>query len=489
MEKWINSKTHKTSLKDSLHRVFKQFYNSIFKTELNEGLANKQDKLISGTNVKTINGESVLGSGDIDTTPTLDKVLKKDNTSEEVAKVGGVEVVHEDSGNSSELYAAGLNLEYNYEGQENRRMAHIDYESVGFSHLERNTSPSGGYNIVPDFVVSARNGQVEMNEAIKGAFREKLGITNEVFIAKQGTTSAAELIAAYEANQAILIVPSGTIYTSWRWLSIGLDRKSATKCEVIAIFINGSNLNSGLTLVKFTVDGTTWTYASQGVQNKLVSGENIKTINGNSLLGEGNIDVSSSGGAEFGIDEASNTGVLGQNNDYFGVDISQDDAVELSLTKPGEYAKNKTVPTKEYVDGKIGSLTDLTTTGKTNLVAALNEVNGKVGMNLEIGVEKWYGTYREANVTYQVYTKTIKIDALPATAGITEYPHGITGIKQILSAYGFGTNGFVLNAPRQNAQDNISIYQVQKGGNIAIEVGKNRSNMGAYIVLIYAKNN
>lgn len=448
---------------------------------LQEGLATKQDKLISGTNVKTINGESVLGSGDINTTPTLDEVLKKDNTSEEVAKIGGLEVVHEDSGNSSELYAAGLNLEYNYEGQENRRMGHIDYESVGFSHLERNTSPSGGYNIVQDFVVSAKNGQVEMNEAIKGAFREKLGITKEVFIAKQGTTSAAELIAAYEANQAILIVPSGTVYTSWRWVAIGLDRKSATKCEVIAIFNNGSNLNNGLAIVKFTVDGTTWTYASQLVQNKLVSGTNIKTINNQSVLGEGNLDIqlptitgsnwgvasvgigrvpasssggasvdvdvsdlnlsssddyevtvlgmddsvyklskktatnftivrvnpsasglmntvfhyiiaakgygstpkggttgqvlakksdddgdvewrdSVGGGAEFSIDEASNTGTLGQGNDYFGVDMSNDDSVDLSLTKPGEYAKNKTIPTKEYVDGKVSQVATMLT--------------------------------------------------------------------------------------------------------------------------------
>ena len=35
------------------------------KEDLNNQLANKQDKLISGTNIKTINGTSLLGSGDI----------------------------------------------------------------------------------------------------------------------------------------------------------------------------------------------------------------------------------------------------------------------------------------------------------------------------------------------------------------------------------------------------------------------------------------
>lgn len=35
------------------------------KTEVTEGLATKQDTLVSGTNIKTINGESILGSGNI----------------------------------------------------------------------------------------------------------------------------------------------------------------------------------------------------------------------------------------------------------------------------------------------------------------------------------------------------------------------------------------------------------------------------------------
>ena len=143
-------------------------------------------------------------------------------------------------------------------------------------------------------------------------------------------------------------------------------------------------------------------------------------------------------------------------------------------------------------DNKIGNPGNLQTNDKTNLVAAVNEVNGKAGVHFEVDAEKWYGTYKDENgVTYQVYTKTVYIPALPATAGITTYQHGITGIKQILSAYGFTTDGFVLNAPRQTAADNIAIYQVQKSatGGIAIEVGKDRSNKSAYVTLIYAKNN
>lgn len=111
------------------------------------------------------------------------------------------------------------------------------------------------------------------------------------------------------------------------------------------------------------------------------------------------------------------------------------------------------------------------------------------GNNFEVGVEKWYGTYKENGVTYQVYSKLLDIGALPSAAGTTQYPHGITGIKQILQISGVTNDGFVMNAPRQNAQDNISIYQAQKSGNIVVEVGKDRSSKTGFVMLIYAKNN
>lgn len=44
-------------------------YNSKYKgseiEELLDSVGDKQDKLVSGTNIKTINGKSILGSGDI----------------------------------------------------------------------------------------------------------------------------------------------------------------------------------------------------------------------------------------------------------------------------------------------------------------------------------------------------------------------------------------------------------------------------------------
>lgn len=46
--------------------------------------------------------------------------------------------------------------------------------------------------------------------------------------------------------------------------------------------------------------GKTDDYHAQGaVQPRLVSGENIKTVNGQSLLGSGNLSVSGGGGASI----------------------------------------------------------------------------------------------------------------------------------------------------------------------------------------------
>ena len=174
--------------------------------------------------------------------------------------------------------------------------------------------------------------------------------------------------------------------------------------------------------------------------------------------------------------------VVDTNGSKMGVEFGED--VVLSASSPMLFGESV------VLQKKLESGTDIKTVNNESLLGGGNiDIQG--GVDLEIGAEKWYGTYKEDGVTYQVYSKVLKIDALPATAGITNYPHGITGIKQILCAYGFGTNGFVLNAPRQNAQDNIAIYQVQKasGGSVAIEVGKDRSNMGAYVCLVYAKNN
>ena len=89
-------------------------------------------------------------------------------------------------------------------------------------------------------------------------------------------------------------------------------------------------------------------------------------------------NVGSGGGAEFSIDSASNSGVLGQGNDYFNVNLNGEDTVDLSLVQPNAYSRTKTVPTKEYVDSKatviVGSDWGVAKVGAANIPVSYDEI-------------------------------------------------------------------------------------------------------------------
>ena len=293
-------------------------------------------------------------------------------------------------------------------------------------------------------------------------------------------------------------------------------------------------------------------------QNTLVSGQNIKSVNGNSLVGNGDlliregvvvIDVTSpptmteiegyikqtgaivKNGAEYytaytySRDDEAETfiivclgaveGLIGSKFFWFnqiGNDsIVFDRVTDSPSTRFGTayrsdtlyYASVRKTANDQMLFAVYNNTPDLVDvnfycndprggTGNIQLPTK-GYVDGKSGVNIKVGEEKWQGTYTDENgETFQVYSKMVYIPALPATAGITTYDHGVSNIKQILNIYGFTTDGFVLNAPRQNAQDNIAIYQASKSATnqtFSIEVGKDRSNKAAYVVMVYAKNN
>lgn len=60
-------------------------------TDLKNALDSKQDELVSGTNIKTINGTSVLGSGNISTTAAVDGVSVDYNTANELETIAVID--------------------------------------------------------------------------------------------------------------------------------------------------------------------------------------------------------------------------------------------------------------------------------------------------------------------------------------------------------------------------------------------------------------
>lgn len=277
-------------------------------------------------------------------------------------------------------------------------------------------------------------------------------------------------------------------------------------------------------------------------QNTLVSGQNIKTINGQPVVGSGDLILHQGVGDGLDLNDMPSYNQLEQmiNNNallyidgnwlvtglylesttaqvvgeyanktrsyYFDTDFNLDAPMIYGGTYVEGYSTNPNMivnadssqPYGEFTRGdgqvfRVWGLDQRIGIDFTDQRGRQQRRNYDIGVNIKVGEEKWQGTYTdENNETFQVYSKMVYIPALPATAGITTYDHGVANIKQILNIYGFTTDGFVLNAPRQNAQDNIAIYQASKSATnqtFSIEVGKDRSNKAAYVVMVYAKNN
>lgn len=129
-------------------------------------------------------------------------------------------------------------------------------------------------------------------ERVNGAF----------LIAEYGVTPAEDILSHIEAEgdfAPVLIKRGNDLYTSLL----------ASKKNDNAVYLRAIGSGSGKYYIfDYTVTGSTWASKSYGLQELLESGVNIKTINGDSILGAGNIDIQGGGGdsvfiAEYGVTE------------------------------------------------------------------------------------------------------------------------------------------------------------------------------------------
>lgn len=104
----------------------------------------------------------------------------------------------------------------------------------------------------------------------------------EVFVAAYGTTTAQEIIAYLDSGLSMpfFVERSGSFYT------VTTAAKQAENKVIIRSF---ATISGKYYMFTYTITNGTWAASNQGFQDLLVSGTNIKTINGESLLGSGNI--------------------------------------------------------------------------------------------------------------------------------------------------------------------------------------------------------
>lgn len=226
------------------------------------GLSGKQDTLVSGTNIKTVGGMSLLGSGDI-SIPTVDLTY---SGSSHNAQSGVAVAMAIDSAISSVYKPGG---------------------SVAFTSLPAPGSTNEGYvyNVTDAF------------------------ITTSNFVEGEGKS--------YPAGTNVVIIPEDIIYYSWGELltlsstpqvgdatykdysygsgepliqvygsvdSVGANYAYIEELDETYYRTSNNDINSSI----YKFDVLTGTF-----QPLLISGTNIKTINNTSILGSGNIALPS----------------------------------------------------------------------------------------------------------------------------------------------------------------------------------------------------
>lgn len=297
--------------------------NLIDETEMTSALAGKQATLVSGTNIKTINGNSLLGSGNITLRTTDDRSIMITATTlqalganvavgpqitqpvECINKLNdkGSLVIFDNRGplkmwpvyDRNDHINLGILITVDLTGLQPQLVSGTNIKTInGMSILG-----SGNLSVQPT-LVSGTNIKTINNNTILGSGNIDLQ-TKLVSGTNIKTVNNQSLLGSGN----ISIGGGGTP---------GIDARSADEYaqeNLVPDFENhtlGTHpevaFGSGLSVGDLVVDGTSDVKGvairvdTDVIQPKLVSGTNIKTINNQSILGSGNITISGGGGGQ-----------------------------------------------------------------------------------------------------------------------------------------------------------------------------------------------
>lgn len=332
-----------------------------------QAIQGKQDKLVSGTNIKTINNQSILGSGNISiegggSTVVVDDALS--DTSENpvqnkviTTRITSIESSLGSKANASDIPTKVSQLENDstYQTKANLDTALADYAKTSDVN-SKNTLQDKAIQDNADAIATIN--QTLATKADTSAIPTKVSqLTND-----SGFVTSTEVSTNY-ATKTELANKANTEDVPTKTSQLENDSTYQTKANLdtaLESYAKTSDVNS---------KNASQDEAIQSKQDKLISGTNIKTINNQSLLGSGNISIEA--GSSITVDS------------------------ELSTTSENP-VQNKVITTKvnslETSLGSKASQTDLdnlsstvTTQGQTitsiqteigNINTQLTEING-----------------------------------------------------------------------------------------------------------------
>lgn len=281
-------------------------------------VATKQDTLVSGTNIKTINGESVLGEGNIEIqggsggisdAPSDNKLYgRKNGNWSEVPSTDNFATKQEISDMLTKSEAAST---YQPKGE---YLTSIPEEYVTDSELS-----AKGY---------ATTSQLSSKLDVSTYNSEKANFaTKDELNSKADTSAIADMATQTWVGEQGYLTEIPSNYVTDSELSEALADKQDKGNYALK-----SDLNTLATKEELATKADASALSAK--QDTLVSGTNIKTINGNSLLGEGDITIQAGG----------------------TVDTAMSDTSENAV-------QNKVI--KKYIDDLVG-----------NILTQLQEING-----------------------------------------------------------------------------------------------------------------
>lgn len=152
-----------------------------------------------------------------------------------------------------------------------------------------------------------------------------------VFVAEYGVTTAQEIIAYLDSTNEpfapILIKRNGQYYTV---------TTAAKQSDTSVIIRSFATLSGDYYMFTYTVTNGSWSSSSHGFQKLLESGTNIKTVNGESLLGSGNIVIQGGGSTDWN-DITNKPSDLVQDADYVHTDNNYTDTEKDKLAGLSNY--------------------------------------------------------------------------------------------------------------------------------------------------------
>lgn len=289
-----------------------------------EELNGKQNTLVSGTNIKTINSQSLLGEGNIEITVQGGGITDAPNDGKLYGRKSEqwTEVVIPDTSNLATKAELGAKLDTATYNEEKATFA-LKTEIPNISNLATKTELTEG--------LAGKANTSDLSDYLTTANAQSTYATKSELGAKLN-------VETYNSDKATFALKSELPDTSDFITKATADETYQPKGEYLTSIPENYVTDEELSAKNYAT-----TEQLNTKQDALVSGTNIKTINGNTILGEGNIQIETTGG---GIDDApSDNKTYGRKNGAWS---------EITEPDLSNYALKSEVP-KRYVTEFTGT--------------------------------------------------------------------------------------------------------------------------------------